>query len=85
MAIDLWFLMSVVYAIVETLEKHGIKRSIAHLLAIPVGVLSSFAFLHCHSVKDCVIKGIFIGIAAVGACESTCNIADIAKNLRKPS
>ena len=83
MSLELWFLVTLVYGIVETLEKFGLRRRFAHLLAIPLGILSSFSLLTCNSPKDYIFKGLLIGICAVGACDTTCNIVDAARALLK--
>jgi len=83
MSLELWFLAALVYGIVETLEKFGLRRRFAHLLAIPLGVLSSFSLLTCNSPKDYILKGLVIGISAIGVCDTTCNIVDIARTLLK--
>ena len=83
MSLELWFLAVLVYGIVETLEKFGLRRRFAHLLAIPLGILSSFSLLTCNSLKDYIFEGLVIGIFAIGACDTTCNIVDVARALLK--
>lgn len=79
MTTDLAFVIVLIYAIVESLEKFGLNRKTAHLLAIPLAIISSFAWLPGVSIKDHILKGLLIGIAAVGTCDSTCNLVDLAK------
>lgn len=83
MAAELLILIGFVYAIVESLEKLGLSRRIAHLLAIPLGILSSFGLLQCASILECFAKGLLIGICAVGTCDTACNILAKFKDTNK--
>jgi len=73
--LDIGILVVLVYSIVETLEKFGINRKYAHLLAIPLGIVCSLFALH-GSMKELIIKGLLIGFGSVGACDASCNIVD---------
>ncbi|MCT4596243.1 MAG: hypothetical protein N4A57_18510 [Anaeromicrobium sp.] len=74
MTSKLAILAAIIYAIVETLEKFGLSRKYAHLLAIPLGIAGGFVFLRYSSPIDNVIYGIFAGITAVGTCDTLCNV-----------
>ena len=76
---DVGVLILVVYSIMETLEKFGLRRTLAHLLAIPIGLLSSFLFLQ-GSCPELLVKGLLIGFGSVGTCDTSCNIADLIKS-----
>ena len=79
MATELAFAIAFVYAIVESLEKFGLSRRIAHLLALPLGIITSYAYLPGTSIREHLLKGMLIGLAAVGTCDSTCNVIDLSK------
>jgi hypothetical protein len=85
MAEDVIFLIILVYSVMETMEKFGVSRTIAHLLAIPIGIIVSYAFLNSKSIFESVTKGILIGATAVGTCDTNCNIIDFAKRFKKGS
>ena len=74
MVTELGLLVALVYSIVESLEKFGLDRKFAHLTAIPLGILSSFGLLQCASIREYFMKGLFIGIGAVGTCDTACNV-----------
>lgn len=78
---DFGLLVALVYSVTETLEKFGVERKYAHLLAIPLGVLSSFWGLHCASNIDSIVYGVLIGLGAVGSCDTLCNVVN---SLKKP-
>lgn len=78
---DIGVLVVLVYSIVETLEKFGISRKFAHLLAIPLGLVCSFLVLQ-GSLKELIIKGLLIGFGSVGTCDTSCNIVDWVKSKR---
>lgn len=82
MKIDASFLIAVVYGIVETLEKFGMERKYAHLLAIPMGFLTSFLFLNCSTFKEYMLMGLLIGIGAVGTCDTICNTVNSIKIIK---
>lgn len=77
---DFSLLVALVYGVIETLEKFGLNRKYAHLLAIPLGILSSFWRLHCASNVDSIVYGVLIGLGAVGSCDTICNVVN---SLRK--
>lgn len=83
MVAEITLLIAFVYAIIESLEKLGLNRKSAHLLAIPFGILCSFGLLQCTSVKEYLMKGIFIGLGANGTCDTACNIIDNVKRIGK--
>ncbi len=76
-------LITIVYAIIETLEKFGLSKKYAHVLALPLGIISSFLLLELASSIDYVLYGIFIGLISVGTCDTFCNIVDIIKPKKK--
>ena len=73
-------LIPVVYAIVETAEKFGLKRSVAHLCALPLGILVSFLAFPNKTVTENFIYGILLGFGAIGTCDSVCNAMELIKN-----
>ena len=77
----LGLMVTFVYFIVELLEKFGLDRKFARLTAIPLGICSSFSLLHCMTIREYLVKGFFIGIGAVGACDSVCNIIATVKEI----
>lgn len=72
---EIWILAALVYAVVESLEKFGMKRKYAHLLAIPIGVCVSFLKFSTSSILNRIVSGIAIGVLSVGTCDTACNIA----------
>lgn len=76
MNISFAVLILVAYAIVETLEKFGVKRKYAHLAAIPIGLALSFLVLNGITLAGHILYGILIGLGAVGSCDTLCNIVD---------
>ena len=82
--LDIGVLVVLVYSIVETLEKFGINRKFAHLLAIPLGLVCSLIVLQ-GSLKELIIKGLLIGFGAVGTCDTSCNIVDWMKSKKTSS
>lgn len=85
MAIELGLLIALVYSVVESLEKFGLDRKLAHLIAIPLGILSSFALLQCTSIRNYLVNGLIIGIGAAGTCDTACNVAEKVKKSIKRS
>ena len=84
MTVELGLLIALVYSIVESLEKFGVDRNLAHLTAIPLGILSSFTLLQCTSIREYLIKGLVIGIGAVGTCDTACNVVKkVKKNIKR--
>ncbi|MCT4619841.1 MAG: hypothetical protein N4A62_10690 [Marinisporobacter sp.] len=76
-------LVAVIYGIVETLEKFGLAKKYAHLLALPLGVVGSFFFLQFSSIAEYIVYGLFAGIASVGTCDTFCNVFDTI-NIKDP-
>lgn len=74
MVTELGLLVALVFSIVEALEKYGLDRKFAHLIAIPLGILSSFGLLQCTSIQEYLMTGLFIGIGAVGICDTVSNV-----------
>lgn len=72
---EIWILAALVYAVVESLEKFGLKRKYAHLLAIPLGIGASFLKFSTSSILNRIVSGIAIGVLSVGTCDTACNIA----------
>lgn len=83
MVTELGLLVALVFSIVESLEKYGLDRKFAHLIAIPLGILSSFGLLQCTSIQEYLIKGLFIGIGAVGICDTVCNVVATVQEIFK--
>lgn len=75
------FLVTVIYGIVETLEKFGLKKKYAHLLAIPLGILGSFFFIPSISTREHFIYGTLAGFISVGTCDTLCNVVDNIKHV----
>lgn len=73
---EIWILAALVYAAIEALEKFGLKRKYAHLLAIPMGICVSFLKFSTSNILNKIISGIAIGVLSVGTCDTACNIAD---------
>jgi hypothetical protein len=71
-------LTSLVYGIVETLEKFGLEKKYAHLLALPLGILGSFVIIPATSIAEYVLHGIYAGLLSVGTCDTLCNIVSSA-------
>ena len=76
---DIGLLTVLVYSIVESLEKFGVKRKYAHLLAIPIGVIISILGFPAEVILTRVIYGFVIGILSVGSCDTVCNAVDVFK------
>ncbi|MTI48574.1 hypothetical protein [Sporosalibacterium faouarense] len=76
-------LISIIYGIVETLEKFKLQKKYAHLLAFPLGIIGSFLFLQLSSIKEYILYGIFIGITSVGTCDTFCNIFEVIQKDNK--
>ncbi|WP_407307709.1 hypothetical protein [Desulfosporosinus sp. SB140] len=76
--LDIGMLIVLVYSIIETLEKFGINRKFAHLLAIPLGLICSFIFLQ-GSLRELIIQGLLIGLGSIGTCNTSCDIVDWIK------
>lgn len=71
--------IAVIYGIVETLEKFGVARKYAHLIALPLGVLCSFLFLEFSSPSEYILNGLLFGLVSVGSCDTFCNIVNSIK------
>jgi len=73
-----------VYAIIEGLEWLGVKKSIAHLIALPIGILVSFLVIPSNSSIENIIYGILIGLGAAGTCDTVGNCRQVMRT-NKPS
>ncbi|AWK52176.1 hypothetical protein DIC82_14735 [Clostridium beijerinckii] len=73
---EIWLLTALVYAFVESLEKFGVSRKYAHLLAIPIGVIISFLQFSTSNILNKIFYGVIIGVLSVGTCDISCNIVD---------
>ena len=83
MVTELGLLVALVFSIVESFEKYGIDRKFAHLIAIPLGMFTSYGLLQCTSIKEYLIKGLFIGIGAVGISDTVSNVVATVKEIFK--
>lgn len=72
-------LIPVVFAIVEALVKLGVKRNIAHLCALAIGVLVSFLVIDGKTITENIIYGLLIGLGSIGTCDTVCKNVDIIK------
>lgn len=72
-------LTTLIYGIVETLEKFGLKKQLAHPIAIPLGIIGSFFILPSTSLYEHIINGIYAGLMSVGTCDTLCNVVDRVK------
>lgn len=77
---EIWSLAVLVYAFVESLEKFGISRKYAHLLAIPIGIIMSFLEFPTNTILNKILYGIVIGVLSAGTCDTACNIIDTFKD-----
>jgi hypothetical protein len=77
-------LIPIVYAIVEAAEKFGLKRNIAHLCTLPLGVLISFLVIQNKSIYENILYGILIGFGAIGTCDTVCNSMELVKSKKQP-
>jgi len=83
MEMEFAVLVPIVFAIVETIEKLGVKKNIAHLLALPVGIVISFAVIPGKNVFETIVKGILIGFGAIGTCDTICNGKEVMNGKKK--
>lgn len=77
-------LIPVEFAIIEALVKIGLKRNLAHLCALPLGVLISFLVIDNKSVIENLIYGLLIGLGSIGTCDTICKNVEIIKAKRNP-
>jgi hypothetical protein len=77
---DIGLFTALVYAIVESLEKFGISKKYAHLVAIPIGIGISFLGFPVNGVMNKVFYGVIIGLLSVGTCDTACNAVGIFKD-----
>jgi len=77
---EIWILTALVYAFVESLEKFGLSRKYAHLLAIPIGISISLIEFSTSNLSNKIFYGIIIGVLSVGTCDTSCNIVDSFKD-----
>ena len=78
-------LIPVVYALIEGLEWLGLRKSIAHLIALPIGILLSFLVIPGKSVVENIIFGLVIGIGAAGTCDTVGNCGRLAGRRQEPA
>jgi len=83
MEIQFAALIPVVFAIVETIERLGVKKNIAHLLALPIGIIISFAIIPDKNVFEHIVFGILIGFGAIGTCDTICNGKEVVNGKKK--
>ena len=77
---EIWLLTALVYAVVESLEKFGVSRKYAHLLAIPIGISISLLEFSTSNILNKIFYGVIIGILSVGTCDTACNVVDTFKD-----
>lgn len=77
---EIALLTAIVYAFVESLEKFGVSKKYAHLLAIPAGIGISLLGFSASTIPNKIGYGVIIGVLSVGTCDTTCNIVDTFKN-----
>ncbi len=80
---EIWILTALVYAFVESLEKFGLKKKYAHLLAIPIGICLSLLQFSTSNILNKIFYGIIIGVLSVGTCDTACNIVNSIKDTDK--
>lgn len=74
---EIGLLTALVYAVVESLEKFGVSRKYAHLLAI--GISISLLEFSTSNILNKIFYGVIIGILSVGTCDTACNVVDTFK------
>ena len=72
-------LIPVVFGVVEGLEHLGLKKKIAHILALPLGILLSFFVMPDNTWYANIIYGLIVGLSAAGACDTIGNCKEIFK------
>ncbi|AFM39384.1 hypothetical protein Desaci_0312 [Desulfosporosinus acidiphilus SJ4] len=77
--LDIGVLIVIIYSIVETLEKFGMNQKTVHLLAIPLGLMSSFLFLQ-GNFEQLVLQGLLIGFGSAGVCDTSNNVLNWVKS-----
>jgi hypothetical protein len=82
MKLEFTALIPVVYAIIEGMEWLGLRKTIAHLLALPIGILFSFLIIPCDSIVENIVYGLIIGISAAGTCDTIGNCGQVLKGRR---
>lgn len=82
---EIGLLTAVVYGIVESLEKFGVKKKYAHLLAIPIGIIVSIIGFPIDAMVNKILYGVIIGILSVGSCDTACNVVSVFKKETTPS
>jgi hypothetical protein len=68
-----------VFAIIKAAEMFGLKRSIAHFCAIPLGILVSFLSIQDHNIIENIVFGLLIGFGAIGTSDTVCCGKDAIK------
>ena len=77
---DIAILTALVYSFVESLEKFGLSRKYAHLLAIPIGIIISLLEFSTINISNRIFYGVIIGVLSVGTCDTACNMVDTFKD-----
>jgi len=75
-------LIPIVLVIIETIEKLGVKKNIAHLLALPIGIIISFGVIPDKNIFENIVYGILIGFGAIGTCDTIYNGKEVI-NVKK--
>jgi hypothetical protein len=83
MEIQFAALIPIVFAIVETIERLGVKRNVAHLLAIPIGIIISFGIFPDKNIFENIVFGLLIGFGAIGTCDTICNGKEVINGNKK--
>jgi hypothetical protein len=84
MNIEFAALIPAVFAVVEGLEWLGVKKFLAHLLALPLGVLVCFLVMPQQSIAVKIILGLLVGVGAAGTCDTVGNCRTLIRSKRKP-
>lgn len=74
---EMGLLTAVVYGIVESLEKFGVKKKYAHLLAIPIGIIVGIIGFPTDTIVNKILYGIIMGVLSVGICDTVCNVVNV--------
>ena len=83
MEIQFAALIPIVFVIVENIEKLGVKKNIAHLLALPIGIIVSFGVIPDKNIFENIVYGLLIGFGAIGTCDTICNGKKVINGKKK--
>lgn len=83
MQIQFAALIPIVLAIVKTIEKLGVRKNIARLLALPIGIVVSFGVIPDKNVFEHIVFGLLIGFGAIGTCDAVCNGKEVINGNKK--